>query len=79
MSYNDKFDFSKIAKKPGIVTTFCKIFQKIRTQNLTGEGGDRRLFAKKYKNAAHSLDKPNIRFPLFVGSRKIFKKAVHKT
>ena len=42
---------------------------------MTGEGGDRRLFAKKYKNAAHSLDKPNIRFPLFVGSRKIFKKS----
>ena len=58
---------------------FCKIFQKIRTQNLTGEGGDRRLFGKRYKKVTPKLDKPNTRFPLFVGSRKIFKKAVHKT
>lgn len=61
-----------------MVTTFCKIFKKERRRLLTGKSGDRRLFAKKYKNAAHSLDKPNIRFPLFVGSRKIFKKRFAK-
>lgn len=62
-----------------MVTTFCKIFKKERRRLLTGKSGDRRLFGKRYKKVTSKLDKPNIRFPLFVGSRKIFKKAVHKT
>lgn len=57
---------------------FCKIFQKIRTQNLTGASGDRRLFGKRYKKVTPKLDKPNTRFPLFVGSHKIFKKRFTK-
>ncbi|HIU97227.1 MAG TPA: hypothetical protein IAB15_01925 [Candidatus Ornithoclostridium faecigallinarum] len=71
--------FQDPLKNRVLLRRFAKFFKKFVLKNLTGASGDRRLFGKRYKKVTPKLDKPNTRFPLFVGSRKIFKKAVHKT